>query len=180
MKLASLGTAFEAVEDEVSTGQCRVAYPVQLSALRLGEVRVAFPDRPILNCEFAVKFVEWLKDTGAPIVRAQAGSPIARLWTGPGFECRGRNRDASAKISEHGFGNAVDIANFELEDGRVLEVKDAVSPSSSAYATLRGLRGSACGYFTTVLGPGANAAHETHFHFDMGRHGSSDNYKICE
>jgi hypothetical protein len=31
-----------------------------------------------------------------------------------------------------------------------------------------------------VLGPGTNAAHAEHFHFDVLRHGASDNYRICE
>jgi hypothetical protein len=45
---------------------------------------------------------------------------------------------------------------------------------------MRALRISGCGYFTTVLGPGANAAHAEHFHFDLGIHGKSGNYRICE
>jgi hypothetical protein len=179
-KLASLGVSFEAINSPIASGSCSVANPVKLAALKLPNAAIDFPDGPTLNCEFAVQFVEWLRDTGAPIVRAQANSPVAKLWTGPGYECRGRNGDAAAKTSEHGFGNAVDITNLKLEDGRMLEVKEALTPSSPAYATLKGLRGSACGYFTTVLGPGANAAHETHFHFDAGKHGKSDNYKICE
>jgi hypothetical protein len=179
-KLAALGARFAAVTGDVGTGQCRVARPVKLSTLRTGTANINFPDGPMLDCGFAVTFIEWLKDTGAPIARAQANSPIAKLWTGPGYECRGRNGDISAKISEHGFGNAVDITGFQLEDGRLFEVKEALNPLSPAHATLKGLRGSACGYFTTVLGPGANAAHETHFHFDMGKHGASGNYRICE
>jgi hypothetical protein len=42
------------------------------------------------------------------------------------------------------------------------------------------LRTTACGYFTTVLGPGSNLAHATHYHFDLGVHGKSGNYRICE
>ena len=45
---------------------------------------------------------------------------------------------------------------------------------------LMALRVSACGYFTTVLGPGANAAHAEHYHFDLGMHGKSGSYRICE
>ena len=30
------------------------------------------------------------------------------------------------------------------------------------------------------LGPGADAAHAEHFHFDTPRHGASDRYRICE
>jgi hypothetical protein len=36
------------------------------------------------------------------------------------------------------------------------------------------------GYFTTVLGPGTDPAHEAHFHFDSGLHGATPNYRICE
>jgi hypothetical protein len=42
------------------------------------------------------------------------------------------------------------------------------------------LRMTACGYFTTVLGPGADPQHETHLHLDMLMHGGSANYRICE
>ena len=42
------------------------------------------------------------------------------------------------------------------------------------------LRTSACGYFTTVLGPGSNEAHKNHLHFDLALHGKSDNYRICQ
>jgi hypothetical protein len=42
------------------------------------------------------------------------------------------------------------------------------------------MRRAACGWFTTVLGPGADAAHAEHFHFDIARHGNSDFYRICE
>jgi hypothetical protein len=38
----------------------------------------------------------------------------------------------------------------------------------------------ACGYFTTALGPGMDLAYEAHFHFDSGLHGATANYRICE
>lgn len=180
LRLDTLGAKFETVQENLGNGQCRVEHPVRLIALDAAGAAIAFPDAPVLKCEFAVKFAEWLKDTGAPIIRAQANSPVAKMGTGPGYQCRGRNGDVSGKMSEHGFGNAVDITHFTLEDDRVFEVKDAASPASPSYATLKGLRGSACGYFTTVLGPGSDSAHEDHFHFDLGKHGKTDNYRICE
>lgn len=45
---------------------------------------------------------------------------------------------------------------------------------------VRVLRTTACAYFTTVLGPGSDSAHEEHFHFDTGMHGATPNYRICE
>jgi hypothetical protein len=45
---------------------------------------------------------------------------------------------------------------------------------------IRTLRTTACGYFTTILGPGSNASHADHLHFDLGLHGKTGNYRICE
>lgn len=176
VQLTQLGMRFTPAAQPAAAGACQIDEAVQLQ--QLGSIE--FLDRPVLACNFALRLGQWLKESAAPIVIAQANSPLDRLATGPGFECRTRNGDASAKVSEHGYGNAVDITSFRLADGRVFEVKDAMAPSSPAYQALKGLRGSACGYFTTVLGPGANAAHAEHFHLDLGKHGKSDNYRICE
>ena len=47
-------------------------------------------------------------------------------------------------------------------------------------ALLRGLRTGSCGWYTTILGPGTDAAHATHWHLDIQQHGSSQNYRICQ
>ena len=93
--------------------------------------------------------------------------------------CRNRNGESSDKLSEHGRGNAIDVAGFELTDHRRITVGDTALAEPLAVA-LKGLRTSACGYFTTVLGPGSNEAHKDHLHFDLGLHGKSDNYRICQ
>ena len=178
--LRALGVSFTTPAARISAGRCSVAEPVHLTRWKAGGEDIEFPDGPILNCGFALKFGQWLKAEGAPIARRGARSALARLYTGPGYECRGRNGDGSGKVSEHGLGNAVDITFFTLQDGRTFHVRDALDPMSPAYQTLAGFRASGCKYFTTVLGPGANAAHAEHFHFDMGQHGKSAAYKICE
>ena len=146
--------------------------PVNLLSVTIKEETIGFPEAPLFNCKFALQFSKWLSESGAPILAAQMNSPVEKISTGPGFECRGRNGDGTAKISEHGYGNAVDLTTFRLRNGKTLNVGDS--------ALLPGVRASACGYFTTVLGPGSNAAHATHLHFDMGVHGKSGNYRICE
>ena len=40
------------------------------------------------------------------------------------YSCRGMNGNSHAHISEHAFGNALDIAAFTLADGRHITVKD--------------------------------------------------------
>jgi hypothetical protein len=111
---------------------------------------------------------------------AHAGTPLSSLATGPGYQCRGRNGDATSKMSEHAFGNAIDIAAFRLANKKSVGINAASLADKESGRWLTALRISGCGYFTTVLGPGANAAHDEHFHFDLGIHGKSGNYRICE
>lgn len=178
--LRALGISFETPATSVNSGLCTVADPVKLSSFSAGGETIAFPDGPVLNCSFALRFGEWLKAEGAPIAKRTANSALDKFYTGPGFQCRGRNGDGSGKISEHGYGNAVDITFVKLKDGRTFQVKDALDPILPAYHMLAEFRASGCKYFSTVLGPGTNAAHAEHFHFDLGKHGKSGTYRICQ
>ncbi|MEQ1520902.1 MAG: extensin family protein [Aestuariivirga sp.] len=171
-KLRAIGAKFTIAAATVDYGKCSVQNPVNLRSVTIKGNTIDLPEAPLLNCKFALQFSKWLSESGAPILAAQMNSPVERISTGPGFECRGRNGDGSAKVSEHGYGNAVDISTFRLHNGKTLNVADST--------LLPGVRASACGYFTTVLGPGANAAHAAHFHFDMGVHGKTGNYRICQ
>jgi hypothetical protein len=179
-QLRAIGSEFTVAADNVDSGLCHVYNPVHLTSIKAQKDVVKLPEAPLLNCKFALQFSKWVRESGAPILSAQMNSPLDKLATGPGFECRGRNGDASAKISEHGYGNAVDITTFRMRNGQVVTVADAQNTAAASYSILRGLRASACGYFTTVLGPGSNEAHKTHFHFDLGAHGKTGNYRICE
>lgn len=170
--LRAIGAKFTVAAATVNYGKCRVENPVNLRSVTVKQNTINLPEAPLLNCKFALQFSKWLSESGAPILSAQLDSPVERISTGPGFECRGRNGDGTAKVSEHGYGNAVDLSTFRLRNGKTLHVGDST--------LLPGVRASACGYFTTVLGPGANAAHAEHFHFDMGAHGKSGNYRICQ
>jgi hypothetical protein len=111
---------------------------------------------------------------------ARTGESLAAVATGPGYECRGRNGDGTAKISEQAFGNAIDIVSFRLASKESIPVSHVTKTGNVESRWLMALRVSACGYFTTVLGPGSNAAHAEHYHLDLGVHGKSGKYKICE
>ena len=56
----------------------------------------------------------WLRDEAAPRRRKARRSPLHTVETYDDFECRGRNRVAGAKLSEHGKGNAIDVRAFTL------------------------------------------------------------------
>jgi len=162
-----------------ATGQCAVADPVLVKSVATSGGRVRFPEEPLLNCVFARKFTAWLSDIAAPVVGELAPARLQSLSTGPGYECRNRNGDSSGKISEHAFGNAIDVSGITLTNRSRIEIPDVADPLAVHHRLLMALRLSACGYFTTVLGPGFNAAHASHYHFDLGQHGKSGNYRIC-
>ena len=178
--LKAKGVDVASVAQPPGEPSCVVIDPVQLKSILVNGAVLQLPDHPILNCVFANHFVDWMQDLGGPTAAATEGSILTQFYTGPGYQCRGRNGDASAKISEHGYGNAVDVERMKFSDGKTFLVHDAPDTTSPAYETLKAIRASACTRFTTVLGPGSNDAHREHFHFDSGVHGKSGTYKICE
>ncbi len=179
-QLAALGAKFTVPEMPAAEGQCKVVNPVQISAIATPAGTVDFPGEPTLNCVFAKQFTAWVADIAAPVVKAHTGEALAAISTGPGYQCRNRNGDTTSKLSEHALGNAIDIASFNLPGKKNLPVANAAKSQNAESRWLMALRISACGYFTTVLGPGSNEAHAEHYHFDLGIHGKSGNYRICE
>jgi len=178
-ELLQRGVEFTIPDHVEATGQCAVADPVLVKSVVVPGGRVKLPEGPLMNCAFARKFTTWLSDIAAPVVSGMAPARLESLSTGPGYECRNRNGDSSGKISEHAFGNAIDISGITLANRMRIEIPDVADPSAVHHRLLMALRLSACGYFTTVLGPGFNAAHASHYHFDLGQHGKSGNYRIC-
>jgi len=158
---------------------CGIAVPVRVTAIGLaGGARLDLPDHPILDCAFATVFTGYVRELMAPLATAMLGSPIEALVTGPGYECRGRNRIVGAKTSAHGQGVAIDLVEIVLTDRRHIAIAHQAQPSEEEF--LRTMRQAACGWFTTVLGPGSDAAHAEHMHFDIAHHSASDRYRICE
>jgi hypothetical protein len=98
--------------------------------------------------------------------------------TGPGYECRNRNGAANGKLSAHAVGQAIDISGFELSNGKLIPVKP--DGDEAMRDVVDSVRTAACGWFTTVLGPGSDAAHTDHLHVDVAMHGASDRYRICQ
>jgi hypothetical protein len=170
-----------AAPPQVSNELCRIETPVRLKAVPVPtrpETAVRLTDQPILACRFVGPLGRWIGDLVAPLVAGIKGSELKAVRTGPGFECRNRNRATTGKLSAHAQGLAIDIAGFELANGTTLRIKPEadIAPDPA----LAALRTAACGWFTTILGPGSDEAHHDHLHFDIERHGSSDRYRICQ
>ena len=127
-------------------GHCRVKNAVRISSFNNTELSGDLT----LSCPTAVKVGKYFNEINAKY--------IEHMGT---YNCR---TIANSKVmSEHSYGTAIDISkidgasvkhdwNKENERGNIL---------SNAYEV-------ACGYFSNVLTPDTDRAHNDHFHFDNG------------
>src|SRR3954447_25119396 len=130
-----------------------------------------------LACPIVSVLDRWLADQVQPAALRWFGARVVEIKQISAYSCRGMNGNPSAHISEHAFGNALDIAAFTLADGRRIVVKDGWHGLPEEQGFLRDVQGAACRQFNTVLAPGSNQYHYDHIHVDLMRH-SSDS-RIC-
>jgi hypothetical protein len=122
----------------------------------------------------------WLEKVVQPAAMARFGQPVVELRTMGTYSCRRMNNgSARARMSEHAFANAIDIGGFRLADGSVITVLKGWKGGEQEQYFLREVHAGACRNFATVLGPGADAFHYDHLHFDLARHGRSGDRSIC-
>ena len=114
----------------------------------------------------------WLADSVQPAAMRWFGARIVEIKQISAYSCRGMNGNSRAHISEHAFGNALDIAAFTLADGRQVSVKDGWKGMPEEQGFLRDVEAAACQQFNTVLAPGSNVYHYDHIHVDLMRRAS--------
>ncbi len=155
-------------------GACGARDVVRLESVTMPDrSRVAIQPPATLRCAMAETVAHWVRDDIGPAVR-EFGSGLAAVVAYNSYECRGRNRIAGAKISEHGKANAIDVRGVRLADGRALAWPDPALPK----VFRERMKTTACTRFDTVLGPGSDGYHEQHIHVDLA--GRSSGYKICQ
>ena len=155
-------------------GECAVGDTVRLEAVvQADKTRVAVTPPAILRCGFAEAIAHWVRDDVAPAVRS-LGAALESIDNYASYDCRGRNRVAGAKLSEHGKANALDVRSLRLANGAVVGLTD---PHVARELRER-LRKGACARFSTVLGPGSDGYHEDHVHVDLVERSSG--YRMCQ
>ncbi|MEM9146909.1 MAG: extensin family protein [Pseudomonadota bacterium] len=140
---------------------CGIAAPVRLE--RVDGVHLRPPAR--LTCGTARTLANWVSGVLRPASEAELGARPTHLRVVGSYACRTRNHQPGARISEHGFGRAIDIAGLTLSDGRSVSVATDWGNGPEGRLLAR-MHAGACGPFKTVLGPGSDAYHDDHFHFD--------------
>jgi hypothetical protein len=133
---------------------------------------VALKPTATLACPIVSALDQWLANAVQPAAQRWFGLPVTEIRQISAYSCRGMNGQAGARISEHAFGNALDIASFILADGRKITVKGGWRGTPEEQGFLRDVQGAACEHFTTVLAPGSNRFHYDHIHVDLMRRAS--------
>jgi Extensin-like protein C-terminus len=131
-----------------------------------------------LACPIVSELDQWISGAVQPAALRWFRQPVVEIKQISAYSCRGMNGDPNAHISEHAFGNALDIAEFTLADGHKVSVQYGWHGSPEEQGFLHDVQAAACEEFTTVLAPGANVYHYNHIHVDLMRRSSGRH--ICE
>jgi hypothetical protein len=138
---------------------------------------VAVSPPATLACPIVSELERWIAGAVQPAAMRWFGSPVAEIRQISAYSCRGMNGNSRASISEHAFGNALDIAAFTLADGRKITVKNGWRGLPEEQGFLRDVQAAACDQFSTVLAPGSNVYHYDHIHVDLMRR--RDSHRAC-
>ncbi|HZP19589.1 MAG TPA: extensin family protein [Bauldia sp.] len=159
----------------IAEGDCGMPDPVAIASLDEGDVD--FTTKAILNQRTAGVVALWVDNDVRPAAQSVLSGELTGLRIAASYDCRSRDNIQGARLSEHAFGNAIDISAFRVGK-RWIEVGNKAN-SADDERFLQTVRLAACKRFTTVLGPG-EPYHDTHFHLDIGKHGKTGKFRICE
>lgn len=176
--LRGFGTTFRElppVTDEENP-DCGIRKPVEVTKIVPG---VEMQPDAVMRCETARALARWISTFVLPAsLRLQDRGPVTALEHGSTYVCRSRNGNPDAEMSEHAFGNAIDIMGFRFASGDPIPVEPRMRDGTMAEAFQRGVRSSACMDFTTVLGPGTDSAHADHLHLDIKERRGG--FRLCQ
>lgn len=169
LALSLLGTVYEEIEPvtDPDDPDCGMAKPLRVTEILPG---LELEGSAEMRCDTARALGFWARDFLRPAAATLPGAPrLTGLRLGSTYSCRSRagTGKEQPKLSEHALGNAIDIAAFLFDEAEPLPVQPREDSGNRFEAFQRSARATACLYFTTVLGPGSNAAHDDHLHLDV-------------
>jgi len=171
-KSPSIAEAVAIVDD-----LCGIDYPLNVSALVDG--KTALRPMAVLGCPLTEALDAWLRESVQPAAVAWIGSPVIEIQQLSSYACRKRN-NIGMGLSEHAFGNALDIAGFKFANGRQISMAKDWRGAPEVQAFLREIQATACQRFTTVLSPGSNFMHYNHIHVDLAAVAPDNSPKMCK
>ncbi|MEX0924287.1 MAG: extensin family protein [Rhodovibrionaceae bacterium] len=163
------------VTDE-EVADCGIVRPLEIDSIVPG---VSVEPKAVLRCPAVRALAEWVTRFALPASLALPDrGPLISLQQGSTYVCRRRNNADDGLVSEHAFGNAIDIMAFGFASGDPIPVEPRMREGTMAEAFQRAVRASACLSFTTVLGPGTDSAHADHLHLDIKER--RGDFRLCQ
>lgn len=179
LELRRLGAVYREIPAITDPAQrdCGIARPLELTEILPG---IALEGGAAMRCDTARALAHWMRDVVVPAAGHLPNSPrLTTLALGTTYHCRGVVGNGTPRnLSEHAVGNAIDIAAFGFDDDSRIEIAPPGDRGDMAVAFQNAVQGAACLFFSTVLGPGSNAAHDDHLHLDIkARRGG---FRLCQ
>jgi hypothetical protein len=156
---------------------CGAERPFEMAAALGG--RVAMRPTALLQCAMVPAVDKWMGEVVQRAAQRHFGLPVIEIKVAASYACRPINHQRGARLSEHGFANALDVSGFMLADGRWIRVKTGWWGDVRERGFLRDVHRGGCAIFMTVLGPNYDSFHRDHFHFDLAWHGREGDKQIC-
>lgn len=148
----------------VSAGGCGIDNPV-----RINHSAIAWNRPAVMSCDLALTFDRFEEEVVQAAALRHFGKRVARIDHYGAFDCR-RESSGHNRLSQHAFGNAIDVGGFILSDGTTIRVSEDWRSGGRGGAFLRDVVHNACRRFQVVLTPDSDARHRDHFHLDIGPH----------
>jgi hypothetical protein len=157
--------------------QCGMSFPLEVTAFSGGHAVV----RPAatLGCPLTAAVEAWFRESVQPAALAWFGSPVVEVGQMSSYACRNRN-NFGMSLSEHSFGNALDVSGFRFANGRSITVARDWKGETKAQGFFREIYATACQRFTTTIGPGSNIMHYNHIHIDLAEVAPDKSPKMCK
>lgn len=176
--LRNLGARFdvEAPITDDDDPECGIVRPVRVSQVVRG---VALSPPGLMRCETALSLARWVDSFVVPASRSLPDRGlVTHIQQNSTYVCRRRNNLPTGKLSEHSFGNAVDVRGFTFAEGKPIPIEPREREGTAAESFQRAVRASSCLEFTTVLGPGTDSAHADHLHLDIKKRNGG--FRLCQ
>jgi hypothetical protein len=173
--LRRAGVKFAAASLPVHTEHSLVCGAPQVVMFLRGPGKIAWSPAPVVTCKLALalaSFENILQEESIRIFHAR----VARIDQLGTYNCRVVPRYPGT-VSEHSYGNAIDVGRLMLESGKVVDVfrdfdRGDGDPKTRSGAFLRVVsrRANDEDVFSHVLTPFFDSAHDNHFHLDLARY----------
>ncbi len=108
--------------EPIKEKDCGTPAPIELISIGASP-QVSLSPPPLVTCDLAAALSTWLDQEVQPAARQLLGGPVIRLEVMSAYSCRNAYARVTARLSEHGRANAVDIAGFITERGDLTGLK---------------------------------------------------------